>query len=153
MDTEVIQRLPEEPDIRISLLARFRYIMCMRDMCEKLAAGTGFTKDEIFAVKLAFDEVLTNAFMHGCVHPGDDRIEIRLSIVEGGIYARVRDPGGKKFDYRKYKDFRTKRPQEIGTGLTLVDEFTDGWTVKTEEGEYTEVMFYKKKAKEDDNEL
>jgi len=119
-------------------------------MCEKLVAGTGFTQDEIFAVKLAFDEVLTNAFMHGSTHPGDDRIEIKLSIVEGGIYARVRDSGGKRFDYRKYKDFRTKFPQEIGTGLTLVDEFTDGWTVKTVEGEYTEVMFYKKKAKNDD---
>ncbi|MFC1672359.1 ATP-binding protein [Planctomycetota bacterium] len=148
-DTGIFRRLPEDPDVHIQLKARYQYIRCMRDMCESLASRSGFNANDTYAIKLTFDEVLTNAFLHGCDHPSDDVIDVYITIQENGIYMRVRDPGGKRFDYRKYKNWRDQHPEGIGTGLALLDEFADGWTVLLEEGTYTEFMFYRKKTKED----
>lgn len=140
----------QDPDIHVVLRAKYLYIAYMRDLCEDLALETGFDENEAFAIKLAFDEILTNAFEHGCTHPGDDKIEIRISFAGTGAFVCIRDPGGKPFDYRRYKGFHEKFPDAIGSGLCLVDKFTGEWVVNTKSGEYTDVMFFKKKSEREE---
>lgn len=133
-----------EPDVvRIVFPARHFYLAHMRDLCEKLVLEGGFNLAEALKIKVAFDEVLTNAFKHGCTNYGRDKIDVQISLDGAGIFVCVRDPGGKPFDYKRYREFDKKFPDSSRTGLHLVDKFTDGWSVNTKPGKYTEVTFFK----------
>ncbi len=140
----------KDPDIHVVLRAKYFYIAYVRDMCESLALEMGFSEDDAFGVKITIDEILTNAFEHGCTHPGSDKIEVKISFAGTGIFVCVRDPGGKVFDYRKYKGIEVASPDSVGSGLCLVDKFTDEWVVNTKPGEYTEVMSFKKKSEKEE---
>lgn len=133
-----------EPDVvHIVFPARHFYLGHMRDLCEKLVLERGFDQMEALQIKVAFDEVLTNAFKHGCTHYGRDKIDVQISTDAAGVFVCVRDPGGKPFDYKRYREFDDKFPDSSRTGLHLVDKFTDGWSVNTKRGKYTEVTFFK----------
>ena len=138
-----------DPDIHIVLHAKYLYISYMRDLCEGLALEMGFNVDDAFGIKLVVDEILTNAFEHGCSHPGDDKIDFKVSFAGTGIFICVRDPGGKSFDHTKYKGFEASSPDSIGSGLCLVDKFSDEWVVNTKPDEYTEVMSFKRKSEKE----
>jgi anti-sigma regulatory factor (Ser/Thr protein kinase) len=135
-----------DPDIHVVLRAKYLYIAYVRDLCESLALDMGFSEDDAFGIKLVVDEIVTNAFEHGCTHPGNDKIEVKVSFAGTGIFISVRDPGGKVFDHRKYRGFEANSPDSIGSGLCLIDKFTDEWVVNAKTGEYTEVMAFKKKS-------
>lgn len=139
-----------DPDIHIVLRAKHRCIAYMRDLCESLALDVGFNEDDAFGIKLAIDEILTNAFEHGCTYPGSDKVDIKISFAGTKIFICVRDSRGKQFDYRKYKGIEVRSPGSIGTGLCLVDRFTDEWVVNTKPGEYTDVMFFKRKSEKEE---
>ena len=139
-----------DPDIHMVLRAKYLYIAYMRDLCEGLALDMGFNENEAFGIKLAIDEVLTNAFEHGCTHPGSDTIDIKISFAGTGIFICVRDSEGKQFDHKKYRGIVVSSPGSIGTGLCLVDMFTDEWVVNTKPGEYTDVMFFKRKSEKEE---
>ncbi len=138
-----------EPDVvRIVFPARHFYLAHMRDLCEKLALEGGFNRDEALRIKVVFDEVLTNAFKHGCIHYGRDKIDVQISLDTAGIFVCVRDPGGTVFNYKQYREFDKKFPDSSRTGLHLVDKFTDGWSVNTKPGKYTEVTFFKNRSQD-----
>ena len=133
-----------EPDvIHIVFPARHFYLGHMRDLCEKLVIERGFNQMEALQIKVAFDEILTNAFKHGCTHYGQDKIDVQISTDSSGVFVCVRDPGGKPFNYKQYREFDQKFPDSSRTGLHLVDKFADGWAVNTKLGKYTEVTFFK----------
>ncbi len=141
------RELPSEiEDVHIVFRARYFYIAYMRDLCDKLAIEMGFGQDEVFKLKLAMDEVLTNAIEHGCSNYGENRIDVKISFAEDGITVRVRDSGGKGFDDKMYRGNSEGEPGSIRSGLCLVDRFTDIWEVHTSPNEYTEVVFFKRKT-------
>lgn len=149
-DTKVVlRRHLEKPDVHVVFHAKYSSLACMRDLCASLASNAGFNEDDVFDVTLAFDEILTNAFEHGCRHPGDDNIDVKISFAGSSISVYVRDQGGKSFDYRKYKGDRVDVSHSTVTGLHLVNKFADGWAVEIQPDEYTEVMFFKRKSKEE----
>ncbi|MBI4618401.1 MAG: ATP-binding protein [Planctomycetes bacterium] len=135
--------LSEGETLKFEFPGRFLYVSILRDLIERLAQEIGFSELDAFKIKVAADEVLTNAFKHGCPEYADNTIVVRVTLDRKGIFVRVRDEGGIKFDYRKFRDFDAKFPESSRTGLHLVDKFTDGWMVDTEEGKYTEVSFFK----------
>ncbi len=122
---------------------RYLYVSILRDLIERLSQEIGFSDLDAFKIKVAADEILTNAFKHGCPAYADNKIRVRVTLDRKGIFVRVRDEGGIPFDYKKYREFDTKFPDSSRTGLHLVDKFMDGWVVDAREGEYTEVSFYK----------
>lgn len=138
------------PDIHVVLRAKYLYIAYIRDLCGGLAREMGFSEGDAFGIKLVVDEIVTNAFEHGCTHPGDDKIDVKISFAGTGIFICVRDPGGKLFDHRKYRGFEANSPDSIGSGLCLVDKFSDEWVVDAKSGEYTEVMFFKRKSEKEE---
>ena len=149
MERDVVREHLSDPDIHIVLRAKYLYIAYMRDLCESMALGMGFGENDAFGIKLVVDEILTNAFEHGCTHPGNDKIDVKISFAGTGIFICVRDPGGIPFDYRKYKGVEVSSPDSVGSGLCLVDKFTDEWVVNTKPGEYTEVMSFKRKSEKE----
>ncbi len=142
------EKTGEADVVRIAFPARHFYLTHMRDLCEKLALQGGFNQNEALKIKVAFDEVLTNAFKHGCIHYGRDKIDVQISLDTAGVFVCVRDPGGTVFDYKRYREFDKKFPDSSRTGLHLVDKFTDGWSVNTKPGKYTEVAFFKNRSQE-----
>lgn len=146
------EKLGETDVIRISIPARYFYLSHMRNLCERLALEMGFSKTEAMRIKVSFDEVLTNAFKHGCKNYGHDKISIQISFDDAGIFVHIRDPGGRPFDYKKYREFDKKFPDSSRTGLHLVDKFSDGWAVNTKLGKYTEVSFFKNRPQSDQEE-
>ncbi len=144
--------LVESDVIRIVFPGRHFYLAHMRDLCEKLAVERGFKKNDAMRIKVAFDEVLTNAFKHGCSDYGHDKIDVQISFDDSGIFVIVRDPGGKSFDYKRYGEFDKQFPDSSRTGLHLVSKFMDGWAVNIKPGKYTEVSFFKNRPQEEGKE-
>ncbi len=122
---------------------RYLYIPIVRDICDQLAREIGFSDIDCFKIKVAADEVFSNAFKHGSPKHGDNLITVKVTLDRKGIFIRVRDEGGIPFNYKRYRDFDRKFPDSSRTGLHLVDKFMDGWVVNTKKGEYTEVSFFK----------
>ena len=58
-----------------------------------LASEAGFSEETALDLRLALEEVLTNAVLHGGARGPEDRISVRLSCDEAGIAVEVRDPG------------------------------------------------------------
>jgi anti-sigma regulatory factor (Ser/Thr protein kinase) len=159
-ETQVIWRGPrqaepsgkvstEHEDVHVVFRARYFYIAYMRDLCDKLATEMGFEHDEVFELKLAMDEVLTNALEHGCSHYGEDRVDVRISFIDDGMSINVRDPGGKSFDHTRYRGGVEADPGGVRSGLCLIDKFMDSWEVNTNPDKYTEVIFFKKKTRKE----
>lgn len=122
---------------------RYLYIPLVRDICEKLAREIGFSDIDCFKIKVAADEVFSNAFKHGSPKYGDNLITVKITLDRKGIFVRVRDEGGIPFNYKRYREFDRNFPDSSRTGLHLVEKFMDGWVVNTKKGEYTEVSFFK----------
>lgn len=122
---------------------RYLYIPIVRDICDQLAREIGFSDIDCFKIKVAADEVFSNAFKHGSPKHGENLITVKVTLDRKGIFIRVRDEGGIPFNYKRYRDFDRKFPDSSRTGLHLVDKFMDGWVVNTKKGEYTEVSFFK----------
>lgn len=144
-DEEVIRNLDVSrgDTIVMQFPGRYLYIPIVRDICDQLAREIGFSDVDCFKIKVAADEVFSNAFKHGSPKHGDNLITVKVTLDRKGIFIRVRDEGGIPFNYKRYRDFDRKFPDSSRTGLHLVDKFMDGWVVNTKKGEYTEVSFFK----------
>lgn len=144
-EEEEIQALDmsEGETLSFSFPGRFLYVSIIRDLIERLSHELGFGELDSFKIKVSADEILTNAFKHGCPAYAENQIRVKVTLDRKGIFVRVRDEGGVPFDYKKYRNFDTKFPDSSRTGLHLVDKFMDGWMVDSKEGESTEVSFFK----------
>jgi len=128
---------------QFSFPSRFMYIRHARDLCEHLASTIGFSELDRYHIKVAADEICTNAFKHGSPEYGHSRILLKLTLDRRGIFVQVRDQGGNPFNDAAYRKFDKAHPETSRTGLRLVNKFVDGWGVETVSGQYTEVTFYK----------
>ncbi len=144
-DEEVIRSLDVSrgDTIVMQFPGRHLYVPIVRDICDQLAREIGFSDIDCYKIKVAADEVFSNAFKHGSPKHGDNLITVKVTLDRKGIFIRVRDEGGIPFNYKRYRDFDRKFPDSSRTGLHLVDKFMDGWVVNTKKGEYTEVSFFK----------
>jgi serine/threonine-protein kinase RsbW len=83
--------------------------------------GSGFTKRDVFAVRLALDEALANAIQHG--HGGDltKAVQVRWRVSRRGVLLRVRDQGP-GFDPSQIPDPLAPEAleRESGRGLLLM---------------------------------
>lgn len=69
-------------------------IAALRNRLVKILDQAGFSEASTFAVRLAFEEALSNAFRHG--HrglPGDEPVEVRLQIDHERAEIVVEDQG------------------------------------------------------------
>lgn len=87
-----------------------------------LASEAGFPEETALDLRLALEEILTNAVRHGGIRGPGDRIFVRLSCDEAGIEVEVRDPGA-PFDPLGHPSPALERPLEErdpgGLGILL----------------------------------
>ena len=133
--------------VQVTFPAKRAHSAIFRCICEGLAAQAGFSPRDVFHIKLAADEVFTNAVIHGSERYGVSRVHADIILDEDGMTVQVRDEGGLPFD----PDAHRTGPEGGGrrlvrSGLDIVDRVMDSWTVHTEQGRFTEVMFCKKRV-------
>jgi anti-sigma regulatory factor (Ser/Thr protein kinase) len=131
----------------VTFPARRVHAAVFRCICESLATQAGFTGRDVFMIKLAADEVFTNAVTHGSEAYGVSRIYSDIVLDNEGMTVTVRDEAGRPFNYHTFQSRRgEERPGAVKSGLDLVDRVMDSWAVRTEHGKYTEVTFRKRRA-------
>jgi len=89
-------------------------------------AQTGFSEEEVFAVRLSLDEALANAIKHGnCADPNKS-VFIRFCFDEKNITITVRDEGP-GFDFNCVPDCTIDGNLELpcGRGLLLMKAYMD----------------------------
>lgn len=66
----------------------------VRDRLADLLVRHGFPEASAFAIRLAFEEAISNAFRHGHGHlPREERVEVRLSVDPSRVQIEVEDRG------------------------------------------------------------
>ena len=127
--------------------ARRGHSAIFRSLCEGLAQQAGFSPHDAFLIKLAADEVFTNAVVHGSERYGVSRVHADIVLDNDGMTVLVRDEGGLPFNYHRYQAGRVEiAPKSAQSGLDIIDRVMDSWAVRTEQGKFTEVIFRKKRA-------
>ena len=133
--------------VQVTFPAKRGHSSIFRGICEGLAQQAGFSPRDVFHIKLAADEVFTNAVVHGSERYGVSRVHADIVLDEDGITVQVRDEGGLPFDHRAHRAGHERAGQGAGrSGLDIVDRVMDSWAVRTEQGRFTEVMFCKKRV-------
>ena len=110
-------------------------LFCMKSMIENLssvqtsildhAVNHGFDDDSQFCIRLALDEAIINAIIHGNRNDGQKEIYITARFNESAVCITVRDEG-EGFDQAKLFDPREEPylHQPHGRGIFLIREFT-----------------------------
>lgn len=134
--------------IRITFPAKRAHARVFRALCESVAQQANFGPREIFMIKLAADEVFTNAVIHGSTCYGRSRITSDIVVDDEGITILVRDEGGRPFDYQRHQvtEKGTAPQAKQRSGLDIVAQTMDSWAVRIEQGKFTEVIFRKKRS-------
>lgn len=85
---------------------------------------SGYTPDNIFAIKLALEEALTNAVKHGNRNDSSKRIVVRYRITPHSVVIMVRDEGA-GFCPRKVPDCTADENLErpSGRGIMLMNAY------------------------------
>jgi len=150
------RKLPEVPYllkdaevVQFVFPARFSYIEHFRNACEKLAEEAGFDEFECHQIKVAADELFSNALHHGSTEYGKSRIFAKILLSREGIVLCVRDQSGVPFDHEKYREEIEPGDRRSISGLRLIDKVADDWVVTTEPGKFTLVCIYKRKRNAD----
>lgn len=60
---------------------------------DRLVAVGGWNDEEVFFLKLCFDEALTNAIKHGNKFNPDKKAFVNFSITKDKVYIKIRDEG------------------------------------------------------------
>ena len=133
--------------VQVTFPARRGHSSIFRGICEGLAQQAGFSARDVFHIKLAADEVFTNAVVHGSERYGVSRVHADIVLDEDGMTVQVRDEGGLPFNPDAHRVGHERAGREaLRSGLDVVDRVMDSWAVHTEQGRFTEVMFCKRRG-------
>ncbi|GEM_PF-6471771 len=143
-DKQLLKTLQEsDPDvIALTFPARHFYVKYIRDMAEELATLAGFDSLSAFQIKLATDEVYTNAFKHGSPRYCQSRIRVSFIVDGSTFFVRIKDEGGCNISRKDIMRNIEKNPGQK-SGMAIVDSFMDGWAIETLKAKSTVVSFYK----------
>ncbi|MFT8872434.1 MAG: anti-sigma F factor [Sporolactobacillus sp.] len=105
------------------------------------------TLEEVTEVKTVVSEAVTNCIIHGYANSGEGQIKIQAELADGGLFSlSIHDDGVGIADLEQAKQplFTTKPELErSGMGFTIMENFMDDITIKTEVGKGTTVLMTK----------
>jgi serine/threonine-protein kinase RsbW len=115
-----------ETSIKLVIPSEIKLIDLVHTASEKMAELAGFDADESLNFGLAVREAVINAIVHGNGQDPNLEVDIKLSLVEDGIAARVRDQGN-GFDPESASDPTDEENllRTSGRGLLLIRAFVD----------------------------
>ena len=77
----------------VSLHRNRAEIEAISDAVLAAAERCGFSKASRFAIRLAFEEAITNAFHHGHANLPDEAVDVRYEVDENQVVMTVADKG------------------------------------------------------------
>lgn len=95
-------------------------VYVVQNMIEESLRDAAYTEYEIFAIKLAIEEALTNAIKHGNQMAPDKRVHIAYTVTTERFDVRITDEGD-GFNPDEEPDLNHWRPG--GRGLLLMHHF------------------------------
>jgi serine/threonine-protein kinase RsbW len=100
----------------------------------------GFSENDVFAVRLALDEALSNAIRHGNRYDATKQVSVRYRVDTSSVTIVVED-AGEGFDYEHLPDPTAPDRLELpyGRGLLLMRSYMDSVTFNEEGNEVTMV--------------
>ena len=117
----------------------------LADITAKKMSNLGYPENKISAFKNSFNELVRNAFEHGC-KSGVDKVTINLDIAESYVSLAVTNPR-RKFDpltiVRRNKEQLEQNPYHMrGRGLIIIAQNADSFE-PFNKGRGVKVVFYK----------
>lgn len=134
------QKLPEHPDLSLTLPARAENVAVVRHAIGGLGEALDIDDQTLADVKLAVTEACTNAVVHAYPE-GEGPLEVAAFVGEGRLMLVVRDEGRGIVP-------RTDSPG-LGLGLPLIATLAEALELGTDERERTEVRMTFKLDSED----
>jgi len=104
------------------------------------------TMDELTEIKTVVSEAVTNAIIHGYESDPNGMVYISVSLEEGYVELSIKDEGIGIPDVEEARQplFTTKPELErSGMGFTIMENFMDDITVKSQPGKGTEIRLRK----------
>jgi serine/threonine-protein kinase RsbW len=83
----------ESPKIKLVIPSKLTELPTVQQAIIEPARKHGFGKDEIFAIRLALDEAVSNAIHHGNANDPDRRIIIEYQIDDQAVRIDITDEG------------------------------------------------------------
>ncbi|KAA9026187.1 anti-sigma F factor [Niallia endozanthoxylica] len=104
------------------------------------------TMDELTEIKTVVSEAVTNAIIHGYESDSNGIVYISVSLEDGYVELSIKDEGIGIPDVEEARQplFTTKPELErSGMGFTIMENFMDDITVKSQPGKGTEIRLRK----------
>lgn len=96
------------------------------DRIVQMCRAAGFTEKDLFAIRLAYEEAVTNAVVHGNKRSPDKQVTVTVEITPDHVRLRVQDEGP-GFDPSAVPD--PTAPENLtrpsGRGLLLMRHYTE----------------------------
>ncbi len=106
--------------------------------------NTNMNKSDVYDMKLALNELLANAIVHGNKKDKNKNVYLHMKLKNDAIYTKISDEG-KGFDYLNYVAQYNKnkflQAKESGRGIRLVSSLMDSVAFNSLGNE---IKFYKK---------
>ncbi len=126
---------PAHPRFRLTLAAHPENIALIRHALAGLAAELGASNELIDDIKTAASEAATNAILHAYSDPNEGPIEVSTNVIGGRLLEIVIRDRGIGMQPRPV----TPDEPSLRVGLALIGALSDGFEIRGEEGEGTEV--------------
>lgn len=99
-------------------------IAVLREQVAEAAMEAGAASDVLCDIRIAVGEALTNAYKHGSVNKGVDKISLRCMTCPQALVVEIRDEG-KPFDPSKNSRPDPRRMRDHGMGIYLMKQAMD----------------------------
>ena len=119
----------------------------MEDSLLGKLTNQGYQNSEVFAIKLAFEEALSNAIKHGSHYDSKKHVQIVLDIDSKRVILGISDQG-QGFDLSKVPDPTTDENLEkpTGRGIMLMKAYMDEVTYNKKGNQVRMVKFKNQKS-------
>lgn len=113
--------------ILVTLQNDRQFIESFREDLVNELSQAGYNEASCFAIRLAFEETITNAFKHGCCSRQMAAISIDYRITPEEVFLRVTDSGA-GFDVKSVPDptLESNLGNPAGRGLLLIKAYMSG---------------------------
>jgi anti-sigma regulatory factor (Ser/Thr protein kinase) len=132
----------------LNMQSHRKNLVTIRDELENTATACGFTKDDIYKMKVAVSEAVANAIEHGSPHGSESHIHLTIECDGDRIIIEVADEGV----FKARLPVTNGRPSHRGRGIFLMTALMDQVSI-IEEPEGTVVKLVKLKETNKEREI
>jgi serine/threonine-protein kinase RsbW len=111
------EEIEKQEPVKLSLPGRSEYALLARLVASNVGQVGGFSAEEVYDLKLAVTEAVTNVIRHAAV----ESFEVEYRVLPGIVQVTVEDAGGEFGG----EDFDLEAEEVGGFGLTVIQSLVD----------------------------